>query len=279
MLAVLAEGPRSLVELRRGIGSPPATTIRGYLRSLAAADIVEKRRHGGFPGSFDYQLTLAGRELKKVEEALVEWLAASPREQIPLGSVAAKRAIRILVGGWASGIVRALAPGPISLSGLAAAVPSLSYPAVERRVTSMRRLGLVHAGPGPGSSTLFVVADWLRLGVAPLGAALCWERKRPRDAVPLAADDLVAAFSLVLPALRPPGVGSGSARITVRWSVGDVISCTLEIESRPVAWAQGSPDAWIATILDRNLRDLELGGETRLAAALGDEMRKELGLA
>lgn len=279
LLAVLAEGPRSLVELRHGIGSPPATTTRGYLRSLSAAGLVEKRRHGGFPGIFDYRLTAAGRELKEVEEALVGWLAASPREQIPLGSLAAKRAIRTLVGSWTTGIVPALSPGALSLAELAAAIPGLSYPSVERRLSAMRRLGLVRDVPGAGTSTAFCAADWLRLGLTPLAEAARWERRGQDEPPPIAAADLEAAFLLLLPRLRPLEADSDGSKTVVRRPEPDVVSCTLRQESQPVAWAQGAPDAWVATILDRDPRGLEFGGETRLAATLVDEIRKELGLA
>lgn len=177
LLTDLASGPRSLAELRHEAGSPPETTMRGYLRSLAAAKAVEKRRHGGFPGTVDYRLTAAGDDLIGVAETLASWLATSPQRPAALGTSDARRATKALVEGWASGIVRILASHPRSLTELDGAIYGLSYPALERRLALMRRFGLVQAVPASGRSTRFEVSDWLRTSAAPLDAGTRWERR------------------------------------------------------------------------------------------------------
>jgi DNA-binding HxlR family transcriptional regulator len=177
VLSDLADGPRSLAALRRGPGSPPQTTLRSYLRSLAAARVLEKRCHGGFPGAVDYRLTAAGDDLRGVTEALAVWLATAPDGPTALGSRAAKRAVKALIEAWATGIARALASRTRSLAELDEAIVDLSYPALERRLSSLRRLGLVQAVPGRGRGTLLELSDWLHLGIAPLSAAAGWEHR------------------------------------------------------------------------------------------------------
>ena len=56
VLRALEEEPLALIDLRRAVGSPPQTTMRGHLRSLTEAGILERRRESDFPGSVDYEL-------------------------------------------------------------------------------------------------------------------------------------------------------------------------------------------------------------------------------
>jgi DNA-binding HxlR family transcriptional regulator len=137
---------------------------------------VEKRRHGGFPGAVDYRLTAAGGDLLAVTELHAEWLALAPGGGKALGTVAARQATRSLIEGLSSGLVAALADRPRSLTELDGVIAGLTYPALERRLTSMRRAGLVLAVPGPERRTPFGLSDWLRMASIPLGAASRWER-------------------------------------------------------------------------------------------------------
>lgn len=177
LLTDLAAGPRSLADLRRELGSPPQTTMRGYLRSLAAAGVVAKRRHAGFPGTVDYRITAAGHDLLDVAEVLAAWLATSPQGLTTLGTTAAKHAIRALIEGRTNGMTQVLASRPRSLTELDEAVVGLSYPALERRLGSMHRLGLVEAVSANGRGVRFAISDWQRMATVPLDAAARWERR------------------------------------------------------------------------------------------------------
>lgn len=177
LLTDLADGAHSLADLRREPGAPPQTTMRGYLRSLAATGVVTKRRQAGFPGLVDYRLTAAGDDLLGVAEMLAAWLATSPHGPIAVGTARAKHAIKALIEGRHSGMVQVLAFRPCSLTELDEAIFSLSYPALERRLASMHRLGLVEVAPANGRSTRFVIGEWLRTAAALLDAAAQWERR------------------------------------------------------------------------------------------------------
>jgi DNA-binding HxlR family transcriptional regulator len=286
LLSELGAGPRSLAELRPALGSPPVTTARGYLRSLAAVGAVEKRRHGGFPGSFDYRLTAAGHDLVGVAEMLSAWLAASPSGRLPPGSAAARGAIRALCEAWRSGIVRALAAAPLSLAELDIAVADLSYPALKRRLATMRRLELVRVEPGSQERRPLAVDDWLRLAAPPLLAAARWERRWSPRPTSLTGRDVEAWLLLTLPPLRLPERVSGACRVTVRMAdgalagataevlEGAVVSCTPELAGEPTASVDGSLDAWISAILGRDPGGLELAGASPLAVGLIDGVRR-----
>ena len=91
-----------------------------------------------------------GRELLEVAERLELWLAQAPDGPISLESGAAKGAVKALVDGWGSTMMRALAARPLSLTELDGIIADLSYPALERRLSSMRMAGLVEAAAEQG---------------------------------------------------------------------------------------------------------------------------------
>lgn len=291
-MRALAGGPKSLAEMRREAGSAPQTTLRGYLRQLATAGIVEKRRDNRFPGPVVYELTECGLELLEVAGLLAIWLAIAPEGRIELGSAEAKHAIKALAHGWSSSIVRALAARPLSLTELDSIISSLTYPSLERRLLAMRQLGLLDAVSGGGRSTPYALTDWLRRAIVPLAAAARWEHRHfPEEAVPPTSQDIEAAFLMSLPLMSLPKELSGSCRVAVRRvhratsnltgalvevRNGVLRSCTTRLEGAPSSWAVGSTTAWFAAVTSGDPQLLELGGDPRLAAEVVEQMHGAL---
>ena len=270
--------------------------MRSYLRSLTVAGVVERQKTArGNTG--DYQLTSAGLDLLSVARTLDGWLARAPEDRrLTLGTPEAKNAIGALADGWSSGMVRALAARPMSLTELDNIIASVSYPALERRLTAMRLLGMVRATPTAGRSTPYTITPWLRGAIAPLAAATFWEhRHRADQAPPIMKRDIEAAFLLALPLIRLPGAPSGVCRLAVRMAKtresdalvgvtavvndGTVVSCVTDVGGSADAWAHGLPSAWISAIADHDARRLELGGRGSLASTLVEEINRELRLS
>jgi DNA-binding HxlR family transcriptional regulator len=285
----LADGPLSLVNLRRRAGSPPQTTMRGHLRTLAKVGVVEKHRQGQFPRAVHYQLSAAGYELLAVAKVLAAWLTASPERPTALGSNAAKNAIKTLVEGWTTGMVRALSSRPLSLTELDRVIVAFSYPSLERRLSSMRLLGMVEAIPGSRRNTPYAVTAWLRGAIVPLVAAARWERQWLREtAAAITNRDVEAAFLLALPLLRLPADVSGTCRLAVRAGDaradgvagvvarvqdGAIVSCVAGLDGSTDAWAFGRASGWCSAVIGGDASALELGGEPGLAAELVEELR------
>jgi DNA-binding HxlR family transcriptional regulator len=292
VLQALAEGPRSLIDLRREAGSPPQTTMRGHLRTLAETNVVARRRQNEFPGSVDFELTPVGRELWGAARVLQGWLQAAPEGPLPLGSGDAKSTVKALVEGWDTTMVRALAARPLSLTELNGLINCLSYPSLERRLGAMRLAGQIERVPGPGRGTPYKVTEWLRRGVAPLGAAARWERLHaPEQTSPVKRLDAEAAFLLAIPLLRLPSQLSGICRLAVevggsngdrlagvRAEVrdGQVVSCVAKVQGHADAWANGSAPAWLQSVIDGNTRQLEMGGERQLVHDLINGLNQAL---
>lgn len=293
VLQALAEEPRPLIELRRTAGSPPQTTMRGHLRALTEAGIIERRRQTDFPGTVDFQLTKPGHELFAVAEVLQRWLNDSPDGPIELGTPAAKSAIKALVDGWSTGIVRVLAAKRLSLTELSGLINSVSYPSLERRLGAMRLAGQIERCSGNGRGTPYGVTDWLRRAIAPLAAGARWERRNaPAGTAPIKRLDIEAAFLLVVPLVELEEENSGVARMAVETRNGDgqirlagvtigveegrIASCVARLEGEAETWASGSATAWLRAVIDRDAEQLEVRGDCNLARSLTDGLNDAL---
>jgi DNA-binding HxlR family transcriptional regulator len=286
VLQALADGPKALIYLRRAAGSPPQTTMRGHLRALIELEILEKHRRNDFPGPVDVQLTLRGSSLLFVAEIVRGWLATAPDGPIALGSSDAKSAIKALIEGWNSNMVRALAARPLSLTELDRVIGNFNYPSIERRLAAMRLAGQVRAMLGRGRSTPYEVTNWLRRSIGPLGAAIQWERSYLRaDATPVSNRDAEATFLLGIPLLDLPADFSGRCRLAVEMRSqagsaltgvmvtvveGKVASCISRLGGEADAWASGGVTDWLHAVIQGDVAHLELGGDGSLATAVVD---------
>lgn len=292
ILQALVEGPKQQAELRRLAGSPPQTTLRAQLKKLVEVGAVDKQRRNRFPGVLDYELTEVGQDLVFVVAVLQRWLDTAPDGPLPLGGNAAKAATKALAEGWSTTMLRALAAGPLSLTELDRVIASLSYPSLERRLGALRLAGQLEACSSNGRGTPYAVTDWLRQGVAPLGAAARWEqRHQPQTAAPIGRLDVETAFLLVLPLWQPPQdlagacqlavelPNDGSARlvgVTVEIADGTVTACATDVQRNPDTWAHGPVAGWLDAIIERSPKQLKLSGNRRLAGALLDGLSRTL---
>jgi DNA-binding HxlR family transcriptional regulator len=230
----------------------------------------------------EYELTPAGRELLFVAKALDRWLAQAPGGPAPLGGSTAKGAIKALVDGWSATMVRALSAGPLMLTELDGVIGAYSYPALERRLASMRLAGLVEAHAGTSRGRPYAVSNWLRRSVAPLATAIRWERSNLADrTATLCRIDIEAAFLLALPLATMPNATAGRCRLAMEVANGQrlagvvttiedgaVRSCDTRIDGDADAWALGGPAAWLMALIEGDVSGLEVGGDGRLAKAV-----------
>jgi DNA-binding HxlR family transcriptional regulator len=287
ILQALAEEPRSLMDLRRAAGSPPQTTMRGHLRTLTEAGILERRRERKFPGSVDYELLQAGRHLLGVAGVAQRWLADSPDGPLQLGTPGAKSTIKALVEGWSAGVVRALAAKPLSLTELSSIINGLSYPSLERRLGAMRLAGQIERCRGGGRGTPYRVTEWMRDAIPPLAAAARWERQHlPGKTAPITKIDVESAFLLTVPLVELPPDRSGICRLAVESQNGDgerrlagvtvaiedgrVASCVARFDGVAGASASGTAAAFLRAVIEGDVYQLEIAGDSDLARSLLD---------
>ncbi len=282
----------SLPDLHRKVGSPPQTTMRKHLRELTRVGVLSRQRASYVGGVMSYELCDPGNDLLRVAEVVRSWLAASPHGPLEFGSVAAKSAIKAVVEGWSTTLLRALAARPLSLTQLDALIAGISYPSLERRLTAMRLAGQVQACSGRGRGTPYSVSQWARRAIGPLAAAAAWERRHvPTETAPIGRLDIETAFLLALPLLRLPPDLSGIARLAVEAANGSerrlagalvgveegkIAYCRARLEGDATAWASGSAANWFSAVAAGHLGNLEVVGDRPLIGAIFDGLSSEL---
>jgi DNA-binding HxlR family transcriptional regulator len=291
IVRALGCGPLRQSDLRRELGNPAETTLRGHLARLEELGAVQRRVRVGGPQFAKSELTGRGVDLLIATRALEGWLSRAPEGPIRLGTVQAKGAVKALVGGWDSTLLRALAARSLTLTQLDRLIASFSYPALERRLAAMKATSLVEATAGQ-VGTPYTVTRWARLGVGPIAAAALFERLHLEDAAPLRAIDIEAAFLLATPISPLPadadgvcnlaaeaGNGAGPGRhagVEVTVDRGRILSCVTKLNPEARSWALGSPIAWLEALIHRRPEQLRIGGDSRLPCSLVNGLNEQL---
>lgn len=291
-------GPLRLPDLRERIGGAAQTTLRGQVGNLRGIGALERHVRGGMPYTVENELTALGEEVLAVAEIVEAWLDRAPQGSIPLGSEAAKGAIRALIGGWGSTMLRALAARPLSLTELSSVINDHSYPALERRLSAMRAARQVEPRPGGyRGAKRYGVSEWTRQAVAPIAAAgRCECRHLARSTAPLARIDIEAIFLLSVPLVDLDVTDSGACLLVVDTGVGGseqaadrlagvhievedgaIVACSSRLEKDPKTWALGPAGAWVDAILEGKTERLKIGGDrVKLAVELIQRLRASL---
>lgn len=292
ILRALVDGPVRLSNLHAQAGDPTLKALRGNIGNLIGIGALEKRRPGGEPDLLDNELTPFGRDLLLVAEVLDDWLGRAPDGPLGIDSEAAKEAIRALLGGWGSTMLRALAARPFSLAELDELIGSFGNAALDRRLVAMHDAGQVTALSGDSDVAAYAVTDWLREGVAPLLASIRCERLHlEAETAQVARIDIETLLLLAVPLAGPlaaadgtcqlgAAVGDGSRQTFagVRTAVedGKIVSCVTTLEPKPDDWAHGSAADLLDVIVEGGPNGLETGGVDRLSSALLDGLHGRL---
>jgi DNA-binding transcriptional ArsR family regulator len=234
-------------------------------------------------GGRQYTLGEDGREALFVAGTIERWLQWAPCGPIEYGTSAAKRAVSQLVEGWSLALVHALAREPMTAAELDAALDGLDRRELQHRLNAMRSIGMVDA-LGAGADALYEITDWLRLGIAPLIASARLERsRRMSGATPVDGLDVDAGFRMALGVVELPVELSGVCRmrlnldegrddrlsgVTARIERSEVVSFEAGIEAPADAWALGTLDGWLDTVIDLDAKAVRTGGDEWLTAAL-----------
>jgi DNA-binding HxlR family transcriptional regulator len=280
ILRAHADGPHRLAELQEKIGWSAQSTVRAAVANLCEVGALSRQTVGRSPYAVATALSPAGEEMLSVADVIEAWLELCPDGPIHPDSGAAKGAIKALAGGWSSTLMRALANRPFSLTELDSLIPDISYPALERRISWMRKTGQIEAAEKEGRGTPYVVTDWLRQAIAPLCAAGRCERRHMGDeSGPITNIEVEASFLLATPLaplpanaggtcmlavqtdpVEPDDDDAGLAGVIVEVQRGGIVSCAPEISAEPPTWAVGTPETWLDVVIDGRIEDLRLGG-------------------
>jgi len=271
-------GPLRLSQLQKKVGWSAQATVRAAVDNLREIGALSKRPLGDSRYGVATELTAAGEEILFVGEVVEAWLERHPDGPIALDSEPAKEAVKALAGGWSTDLMAVLAAGPFTLSELHRRIPGISYPTLERRLNWMRTTGQIEPVRKNGRGTPFVVTDWLRYAMAPLGTAgRCERRHLPDRSSPITAVEVETAFLLAMPLAPLPETAQGTCRLAfqladsegerphiagvdLRVEAGKVIASTVDLDSEPRTWAVGTTDDWLEALIDGRMEHLRIGG-------------------
>jgi DNA-binding HxlR family transcriptional regulator len=291
VLRALSGRPMRLAELRQAAGLPAQTTLRGHLGILREVGALSRISSRQTPHAVENELTAMGRDLLDVAALLETWLSRAPDGPISLESEKAKSTVKAFIDGWGSTIMGDLATRPMSLTELDSEIAELSYPALERRLSSMRMANLIEAQPSRGTRIPYVVTEWARQGVVPLAAASRCERLHMgHSAAPVTQADIEAAFMLAIPLVElneeidgrcrleveaAPGL-RGEAGVEASVESGTVVACQIGFQPDPDAFAAGSTSSWFSAIVDARPELLRFDGALPLAEGLVQGLNRAL---
>lgn len=285
LLRELQAGPKLPDELWRASGQPARRTLRSHLKQLERLGIVTRRGMSIYAGSREYDLAKPGRELRFVMVALERWLNGTRWERLDLDSDAGGDAIKAVLAGWSSQIMRGVAARPCSLAELNE-LAGLSSASLERRVETMRQAGLLEIDSS-GKAPAYVRTAWLCSAMGPIVAASRWERHNlPEASARIRREDAETALLLTLPLMQLPPNVSGSCRLVVEIpgeELEDAATVTAVAKDcrvasyEPVgrdsaASASGPPSAWFRAAIEAQPGHLEVTGDPKLARGLLDAL-------
>lgn len=262
--------------------------------SLAVEALLQADPSGEEP-ELEFQpkfvLSKAGYEMLLASRAVHRWLGARFGPPVEPFAERAQAALHAVAFGWASTVVHALAPGPLTVAELQRAVGELPADVLRRSLAEMETNGLVTGRPW-GSETRYEVTEALREAAALLSAFWWYELRRPTSRVAAPDElDVTTALLLAMPLLRLPGSLAGSCRLGIELGGSDrprLAGVTVRVEDRRVAaaeptldgpadaWAVGSTVGWVGTMIDPGTDRIRTGGDDALAAAILDALRERL---
>jgi DNA-binding HxlR family transcriptional regulator len=177
ILRLLAASPLESAELGERLRNVSRSTRFERLRELEELGLIAREKRGGAPPVTDCRLTVAGVRLLPVAALLEEWLMAAPGGPLTLGDATATGTIKALTLGWGSTLLRWLAEQPRSLTELEPLVGEVGYRELERILRNLIEVGLAERVTGKRRLRPYTVSPWARESVAPLAAAVRWERR------------------------------------------------------------------------------------------------------
>jgi DNA-binding HxlR family transcriptional regulator len=293
ILRLLARRSLQTAELGERLQNVSRSTRFARLRELEGLGVIAREKRGGAPPVTHCRLTASGRELLSVGALLEVWLRQAPGQSIALGGASATLTIKALTLGWGSTLLRWLAERPRSLGEVEPLVSDVGYRELERILRNLIDVGLAERVPGGQRTRPYALTDWARESVAPLGAAMRWERRHiPERGAPLTAIDAEGGLLLALPLIElPMGIDGDctlvvdtdaagaerTGRVAAQIADGRIAPNALPNGSGPGhKWVRGTAWAWLDAVIEGRPTTLQASCGGDLAESLIDGLRLAL---
>jgi DNA-binding HxlR family transcriptional regulator len=176
------------------------STFFDRLRDLEGLSLIVRERRASVPSTANCRVSGSGRRLLLVADLLDAWLARAPEGPLRLGDASATLAVKALVLGWGSTLLRWLAERPRSLTELERMVDGLGYRKLERVAHNLIDAGLAERIATKGRLNPYTVTPWARESARAFVAAVRWEQHEiPEHCAPATAIEAMGGLLLALP--------------------------------------------------------------------------------
>lgn len=289
ILAVLASKPLRTRSLTERVSKCTPRTVYRHAGKLAQQGLIVREEGDGVPSVVTYRLSERGRELFRLLDAHASYALS----RTPKGPDEGWWTSLALLGEmWSSGWMAELSSGARSLLELSEMTPGMSFHQVNRRVHLLRTRGLLGEGTRGGREKHYELTDSARRRMALIAGIGAWrERHGIVEAQRgLTGPEAATVLRVVLPLVRlrnHPGTqillgvvgarvaggGRGTEVLLVKVGCGGYLRCSSESDRPADAWAAGTVDLWLSTLVDGECNRMRTGGDAAVIETCLDELR------
>ncbi|HET9677612.1 MAG TPA: winged helix-turn-helix transcriptional regulator [Solirubrobacterales bacterium] len=286
ILAALSQKPLRTRSLTERVSKCTPRTVYRHAGKLAQLGLIVREEGGGVPSVVTYHLSDRGRELFRLLEAH----ASHPLSRTPAGPEDGWWTSLALLGEmWSSGWMAELSSESRSLTELSDLTPGMSFHQVNRRVHLLRASGLLCESAHTGRGKRYKLTASARRRMALIAGIGNW-RERHGIAEPqrgLTGPEAATVLRVALPLVRlrdcvgtqimlgvvgaqVGGGGRGTEVLLVKVGRGGQLRCVSESDRPADAWAAGTVDLWLSTLVDGDCSRMRMGGGSVVETCLAE---------
>lgn len=292
ILAALARGPLRTAGLTERVSRCASRTVYRHAGKLAEQGLVVREEGGGVPSVVTYRLSDRGRELFRLLDAQ----ASHTLSRTPTGPEDGWWTSLALLGEmWSSGWMAELGAEPRSLTELSDMTPGMSFHQVNRRVHLLCATGLLCESAHRGRGKRYKLTASARRRMALIAGIGGWRERHGiaeaqrgltgpeaatvlRVALPLVRvrNDPGTQIMLGVVGTQVSGGGRGTEVLIAKPGRGGYLRCLSESNRPADAWAAGTVDLWLSTLIDGDRSRMRMGGNVAAVETCLDELRATL---
>jgi DNA-binding HxlR family transcriptional regulator len=289
ILAALAQKPLRTRRLTERVAKCAPRTVYRHAGKLAQQGLIVREEGEGVPSVVIYRLSDRGRELFQ----LLDVHASRVLARTPMGPEDGWWTSLALLGEmWSSGWAAELSSESRSLTELSELTPGMSFHQVNRRVHLLRATGLLCESAHTGRGKRYKLTTSTRRRMALIAGIGAWRERHGiaetqrgltgpeaatvlRVALPLVRlrDHPGTQIMLGVVGARATGGGRGTEVLLLKVGRGGYLRCLPE-SSRPAdAWAAGTVDVWLSSLIDGDRSRMRMGGAVGAVETCLDQLR------
>jgi DNA-binding HxlR family transcriptional regulator len=291
ILVALAPRPLRTRSLTDRLSKCAPRTVYRHAGKLARQGLVVREEERGVPSTVVYRLSDRGRELLRLLEAQ----AGNALSRTPEGDDGWWTSLALLGEMWSSGWIAALSFGALSPTELSEMTPGMSFHQVNRRAHLLRSRGLLSESAHGGRGRRYKLTRTARMRMGLIAGIGRWREQHgaAEKQHGLTGPETTGVLRAALPLVKVAGCanqqvklgvvgardadgGRGAEVVLVHVGRDGALRCAGDSDRPADAWAAGTTDLWLSTLLDDNRGRMRTGGDIELLDACLTQLRAAL---